>query len=80
MRLICFRPEVCIVAVPFLCLRCPKCRHEATLHLALCFNKSQMRSMNYFSVSTKAFSTADQAYHNKLIMKKAAVFPLPLSL
>ena len=39
-----------------------------------------MRSMNYFSVSTKAFSTADQAYHNKLIMKKAAVFPLPLSL
>lgn len=39
-----------------------------------------MRSMNYFSVSTKAFSTADQAYHNKLRMKKAAVFPLPLSL
>lgn len=32
--------------------------------------------MNYFSVTTKAFSTADQAYHNKLRMKKAAVFPL----
>lgn len=29
-----------------------------------------MRSMNYFSVSTKAFSTADQAYHNKLRMKR----------